>query len=122
MRYNYRITLYFRNGKILELLGNQASTFTDPGGISMILMLDKTVIVELPEGIGNVFEEGEVVHYNAFPRPALYDLFPSDWDPINGRFNLIDKIIINSRGCEASSSVKAVPPGSPGSPGSPGGC
>ncbi len=108
MRYNYRVTLYFRNGKVLELLGNQCSTFTDPGGVSTILSLDKEIIAELPEIVGNVFEEGEVLHYNAFPRPYLYKLFPKDWDPINGRFNLIDKIVINSRGTEADSKPKVV--------------
>ncbi len=114
MTYNYRITLYFRNGKTLELLGNQCSTFTDPGGVSMILSLDKEIIVELPEGIGNVFEEGEVYHYNAFPRPALYNLFPADWDPKTESFQLIDKIIINSRGTEASKKIRVIT--------APGGC
>ncbi len=106
MFYRYAVTISFRNGKTLELLGNQCSTFTDPGGFSMILMLDRDIIIELPEGPGNVFEEGEVIHYNAFPRPALFGYFPSDWDSVNGRFNLIDKVIINSRGRQAEKNQK----------------
>ncbi len=98
MTYKYILTIYFRNGKILELVGNQCSTFTDPGGVSMVLSLDKEIIIELPEGIGNAMEVGEVTHYNAFPRPAIYKLFPDDWDPKTESFLLINKVLIDSRG------------------------
>ncbi len=123
MRYNYAINIYFRNGKKIELLGNQCSTFTDPGGVSMVLALDKEIIVELPEGIGNAIEVGQVTHYNAFPRPALYDLFPSDWDPKKESFLLIDRINIDSRGREADSNAPSAttpPVGIPSVPN--GGC
>ncbi len=100
MYYKYIVTIYFRNGKRLELVGNQLSVHKDPGGVSMILMLNKEIIVELPEGIGNTFSVDVVAHYNAFPRPALYDLFPDDWDPKTESFLLIDKILINSFGRE----------------------
>ncbi len=103
MFFNYALTVYFRNGKILSLLGNQLSTFTDPGGVSMVLSLDKEIIIELPEGIGNAFEPGEIIHYNAFPRPDLYKLFPPEWDPKKESFQLIDKINIDSRGRQADS-------------------
>ncbi len=117
MTFKYAINIFFRNGKTIELLGNQVSTFTDPGGVSMVLSLDKEIIIELPEGIGNAMEVGEVIHYNAFPRPALYDLFPPEWDPKKESFLLIDKIMIDSRGREASSNKPRVIPTPPG-----GGC
>ncbi len=101
MFFKYAVTIFFRNGKTLELLGNNCSTFKDPNGFSMILSLDSDRIIELPEGIGNPLNQDEVVHYNAFPRPSLYNYFPKDWDEVNGRFNLIDRVVINSAGREA---------------------
>ncbi len=114
MFYRYTVMIDFRNGKHLELHGHQCSTFTDPDGFTMILMLDREIIIELTEGPGNVFAEGEVVHYNAAPRPALFDRFPADWDPVNGKFNIIDKIVINSlgRGVDDKSSAVNTPDGS----------
>ncbi len=116
------MNIFFRNGKRLELVGNQLSTFTDPGGVSLVLSLNKDIIIELPEGIGNAMEVGEVTHYNAFPRPALYNLFPNDWDPKTESFLLIDKIIIDSRGREQGSKSGGTSPTTPptGTPG--GGC
>ncbi len=109
MRYQYAVTIHFRNGKVLELMGNQCSTFKDPNGVSLVLSLDKEIIVEFPEGIGNSFSVDRVMHYNAFPRPALYKHFPSDWDPVNGKFNLIDKLAIDSQGREADPKAKTTP-------------
>ena len=107
MFYKYTVSIDFRNGKHLELHGSQCSTFTDPNGFTMILMFNNQIIIELTEGPGNVFVEGEVVHYNAAPRPALFDKFPPDWDPVNGKFNIIDKVVINSKGIEADSDISS---------------
>ncbi len=112
MHFNYAVNIFFRNGKSIELLANQVSTFTDPGGVSMIMSVDKEILIELPEGIGNAIEVGNVTHYNAFPRPALYNKFPADWDPKTESFLLIDKIEIDSRGREADSNKpRVVKPG-----------
>ncbi len=117
MFYQYAITFHFRNGKILEIHGNQCSTFTDPGGISLVMVVDKKIVAELPEGIGNSFSAEETLYYNAFPRKDLYDYFPADWDIKNGRFNLIDKINVNALGREVDPSKTKKPATSPG-----GGC
>ncbi len=116
MRYQYALNIYFRNGKSIELLGNQVSTFTDPGGVSLVLSLDKEIIIELPEGIGNAIDVGQVTHYNAFPRPALYKLFPPEWDPTTESFLLIDRINIDSRGREADTNARTIAPTTPTSP------
>jgi hypothetical protein len=100
MKYKYVITIYFRNGKILTLYANQHSIFKDPGGVSLVMSIDKKIMVELPESIGNTFEVDQVTYYNAFPRPALYERFPPDWNPDKESFQLIDKINVSSHGVE----------------------
>ncbi len=118
MKYQYAITLFFRNGKKMEILANQVSTHTDPNGVSHVLTADQEIIAELPEGIGNAMEVGEVPHYNAFPRPGLYKYFPKDWDPIKGRFSLIDRILIDSRG-RVADKKHTIFPGTPFDPANP---
>jgi hypothetical protein len=112
MHYKYAVTIYFRNGKVLELLSNRVTIQKDPGGVSLVMSIDGDIVIELNEGIGNPFSEGNTTYYNASPRLALYDKFPPDWDPYKENFNLIDKINVDSRGREAepnSSSRPIVP-------------
>jgi len=115
MFYKYAVTFHFRNGKIKEILATQCSTYKDPGGFSLILSLNNDIVAELPEGIGSAFSVDEVNHYNAFPRKALYDYFPVDWDPKTENFSLIDKISINSMGREAGPQTKHARSNTPGS-------
>jgi hypothetical protein len=113
MKYKYIITIYFRNGKVLTLYANQNSIFKDPGGVSLVMSIDKEILVELPESIGNTFDEANVTYYNAFPRPALYKRFPSDWDPNKESFQLIDRINVNSLGVETGDKVDRPKPKPP---------
>ena len=99
MIYKYYLTIYFRNGKILNIKTNQTSIIKDPKGFSQVLTIEGEPVLELVDrGSGNVFEEGEVVHYTAFPRQKLYDYFYDTWDKNERGFTLIDKIIVNAKG------------------------
>ncbi len=113
MFYKYTITIYFRNGKILELYANQLSTFKDPGGVSLVMSIDREILIELPESIGNTMDVENVTYYNAFPRPALLKRFPPDWDPEKESFQLIDKINVNSLGKEVRNNQQPVRPINP---------
>jgi hypothetical protein len=99
MFYKFYITIYFRNGKILNIKTNNTSIMKDPKGFSQIITVDGIPILELVDrGTGNAFGEGEVIHYTAAPRPKLYDYFLPEWDRNENGFTLIDKIIVNSKG------------------------
>jgi len=97
--YRYYLTIYFRNGKILTIKTNETNIMKDPQGFSQVLTVDSIPILELVDrGTGNVFEEGETIHYTAFPRPKIYDHFPEDWDKTEKGFKLIDKVVVNAKG------------------------
>ena len=116
MFYKYAVTFHFRNGKIKEILATQCSTHKDPKGFTHVMSLNNEIVAELPEGIGNTFSAEEVLYYNAAPRAALFQYFPSDpeWNQTKINFNLIDKIIVNSLGREAGPQTKRASSGTPG--------
>ena len=99
MFYQNHIVITFRNKKILEIDAQKVSIIKHPAGFSQVLFVDGEILLTFEDkGGGNVFEEGEAVHYSSFPSKKLQDYFPEDWDIEEKGFALIDKVVVDSKG------------------------
>jgi len=101
MKYQYNIRLTFRNKKILSIDCNILNNIKDGGSSKNRLWIDGKPCVRLKAGSPNMFTPGEFYLYNATPVKAnLFEYFPEDWDKTDPQFNIIDVVLINTKGIQ----------------------
>jgi len=97
--YKYTIRIRFRNEKVMTINSNQLSIQKDPEFNRFRLWFDEKPQLKILSGQPNVFREGEYSLHNCAPvKENLFEYFPDDWDKDDERFNVIDEVIVNTKG------------------------
>ena len=101
MRYQFTVRIKFRNGKTLTVYSNDCNLRNDGLTPRARLYFHNEPQINIKSGSPNTFREGEYYLYNGSPvKQNLFELFPGDWDKEDEQFNVIDEIIVNSKGVD----------------------